>query len=276
MRLDTPYAYPIFLTKNYFSGDVVNYGAGTFSTTSMGGLGVRLFDMDPFAFGLSNGSAEGTPETIISQLFEGYALAQRVVGLVALLNINLKAFTVYGSTDGGATWPITIANETINTATNYVVDLSGAPITINAVKVVATNVMNPAVSAEKQIGTIVLCGVLGQVQRAPDKIVRKYFDNQRVVKLPDGSEDITNIKRSPASHELYGCDITFTYLSDADRDMMRSVRRANPNFCLYPEPGERPGDIFYGRFDKDWQDEQTILYKAQGNSTVISFKEISS
>lgn len=273
MILDTPRAYPIFLTKNYFSADAYNNG-GTFSATSMAAFANRLYDMDPFAYGVSFGSSEGVAETIISQLFEGASIATRAVGMVALLNNNLKSFTLYGSTDGGTTWPLTLATVLNNAATNYILDLSAGPVSMNAFKCVATNTIGAV--AEKQIGTIVLCGVLGQVKRAPNRIVRKYLDSQRVVVLADKSEDITYFKRSPASHEFYACDIEFTYLSDVDRDMLRTVRRTNPNFCLYPEPGERPGDLFYGRFAADWQDQQTELYKPEGNSTTISFKEISS
>ena len=269
----TPGAAPIWLTKNYFSADADLRG-GTFSTTSMGGIGKRLYDMDPFAYGLSAGSSEGTHEIIISQLYEGYALAQRVVGLLALLNTNIANFTVYASTDGGVTWPTTLATVAGNTAVNYVLDLSASPVTMNAIKIDITNTIG-AVN-EKQVGTVVLCGVLFQPARPPDKMKRKYRDNQRIVVMADGSKDVTYIKRSPASHEFYGCQMPWSFMSDSDRDALRAVRRANPSCCLYPEPGDRAGDLFYGKFTGDWGDEPTSQWKGAGNSLAVDFEETSS
>lgn len=272
MNLDSPRAHPIFLTKNYFSKDVA-LGGGTFSVPSNAALGPRLYDMDPRAYWVSSGSSEGASETVWSQLYEGFSSAARTVHLVALLNINLKAFTLYGSADGGVTWTV-LAAVLANTATDYVLDLQSNPASINAFKVVATNTIGAV--AEKQIGTIVLCGFLGQVARAPDKILRKFWDSRKIVTLADGSEDVTHVKRSPASQGFHGRDIIFTYLSDIDRDMMMTIRCTTPSFCLYAEPAGRPRDLYFGRFDNDWQDEETALYRGEGNSTTISFKEISS
>lgn len=268
----TPGAPPVFLTKNYFSGDANNYG-GTFSAGDNAALGPRVYDMDPFAFWASIDATDGTHQIVSSQLYEGYGLASRVVGLVALLNINLANFVLSYSTDGGSTWTV-LSTVTGNTASTYVLDLSAAPVTMNAFKVDATTTITA--NQAKQIGTIVLCGVLFQPSASADKIKRTYFDNQRIVALADGSEDITYIKRSPASHEFYGCQLSFSFLSDTDIDGIRTVRRANPNCCLYPEPGDRAGDIFYGRFDGNWSDEQATLWKGAGRNTIITFKETTS
>ncbi len=272
LQLTTPKAYPVFLTKNYFSADS-NLHGGDFYVSSNVNLGPRLYDMDPFAYWVSSGSSEGATEAIRCQLYEGFSNVSRAVGLFALLNTNLKAFKAYYSTDAGVNWNL-IVDVSANAATNYVFDMSAVPTTMNAFLLLATNTIGAV--AEKQVGTIVLAGVQLQLARAPDRIKRRYFDAARVVQLADYSEDITYVKRSPASHEFYGCDIYLTYLSDSDRDALRTIRRTSPNFCLYPEPGSRPGDLFYGRFTNDWEDEETILYKSQGNTTVLSFKEISS
>ncbi len=270
-------AAPIFLSKNYFSKDANVYG-GTFTVTSSSALGPRLYDMDPFAFWLSSGSTDGDSQVLMSQLYEGYAIAQRTVKFFAMLNTNAKNFVVEYSTDNGSTWT-NVVTVTGNTAPNYLYELPAEILLVSAWRVTITTtfaITGLAAGGEKKVGTICVHNVLYQTSQPPEKLKRIYYSNAKIVVLADYSEDITRTKRSPASHQFYGCELSYANLPDEDRDALRTVDRENPNFCLMPEPGDRLGDLFYGRFVGDWQDEPTDEFKGAGNSVTLSFKETSS
>lgn len=265
-------ANPIFLTKNYVNRDVVLAG-GVLTASSMQALVERVVDMDPYAAWNSGGSNDATTETIDIALYEGVTQILRTdIALIALLNINFKAFTVQLSDDNGSSFhtTYTVAN---HAAAQYVLDLSAGLKSANFIRIAAATTQ--AANEEKVLGTVVVAGLVRQMTADPvHPMTRMATENVKVLKMADGSENITYIKRSAASFEFFGMTLKFEYVTDAELLALRALRREYPTFLFYPEPYEKPGEIYLCRFAAPPKVQNSDYYKGAGYDLSFEVREV--
>jgi hypothetical protein len=264
-------AAPIFLSKNYIHKDLITLGQ--YSVTSMQALLKRIVDMDPYAYWQSSGSSDAVMETITMSTVEGNTITLHTdVGLIALLNINLKEFYIRISADYGVSW-VGEYSVVDNTLENYILDISAAPKSVNYILIGAHTTIVP--NQEKRIGTLVVAGLKKQMLNVPDfPIVRKDIENVKILQMANGSENVTRIKRSEASCSFFAATYKFSYVTYAELVAMRTFRRDNPEFLFYPEPYEKPGEIFHCRFDGPFVEQESAQYKGAGYNLQFSVKEI--
>lgn len=265
-------ANPVFLTKNYVNRDVILAG-GVLTATSMQALVERVVDMDPYATWNSGGSNDTVTETIDIALYEGVTQVLRSdIALIALLNINFKTFTIQLSDDNGSSFhtTYTVSN---HAAAQYVLDLSAGVKSANFVRITATTTQTA--NEEKVLGTVVVAGLVHQMVADPvHPMSRTTSFNVKVLTMADGSENISYIKRSAASFEFYAATFKFEYVTDAELLIFRALRREYPTFLFYPEPYEKPGEIFLCRFNGTPKTQNSDYFKGAGYDLQFDVKEV--
>ncbi len=265
-------ANPIFLTKNYVNRDVVLAG-GVLTASSMQALAERLVDMDPYAAWNSGGSNDTVTEILDIALYEGVTQILRTdIALIALLNINFKSFTIQLSDDNGGSFHTTYT-VTNHAAAQYVLDLSAGVKSANFVRITATTTQTA--NEEKVLGTVVVAGLLYQMTADPvHPMVRANTANVKAITMADGSQNITYVKRSAASYEFFGMKLKFEYVTDAEILALRAMRRENPTFLFYPEPYEKPGEIYLCRFVAPPTEQNSDYYKGAGYDLSFEVREV--
>lgn len=265
-------ANPIFLTENYVKRDVILAG-GVLTASSMQALVERVVDMDPFATWNSAGSDDATTETIDIALYEGSTQTLRTdIALLALLNINFKSFTIQLSDDAGSSFHTTYT-VTDHASANYVLDLSAGVKSANFIRITATTTQTA--NDEKVLGTVVAAGLIRQMTADPvHPMARSGRQNVKVVTMADGSENLSFIKRSAASYEFYEASIKFRYVTDAELVALQALRREYPTFLFYPEPYEKPGEIYLCRFGGPLKVQNSDYYKGAGYDVTFEVVEV--
>lgn len=269
---------PIFLTKNYVNKDVIyaydlGDAAAVYTASSNQSLLSRVMEMDPLSYWNSATADDDNTEVINIALYEGRVLTTRTdIGLIALLNTNAKSFKIELSSNGGSTFHTTYT-VTNNALENYVIDTSSSVKSANHIRITIYSTIT--VDAYKKVGTVVLAGVLKQMTDRPNyPTVRSDRENIKVLVMGDGSENITYIKRSAASFSFYQCNFTFSPITAADILALRTFRRANPAFLFYPEPYDKPSELYYCRFDGPFQEEPWVEYRPAGYKLSFAVTEI--
>lgn len=265
-------ANPIFLTKNYVNRDVVLAG-GVLTASSMQALVERVTDMDPYATWNSGGSDDTVTETIDIALYEGITQTLRTdIALLALLNINFKSFTIQLSDDNGGSFHTTYT-VTDHAAENYVLDLSAGVKSADFIRITATTTQTA--NEEKVLGTVVAAGLIRQMTADPvHPMTRAPRQNVRALTMADGSENISYIKRSAASFEFYGATFKFAYVTDAELLAIKAMSREYPTFLFYPEPYEKPGEIFLCRFPTPPKVQNSDYFKGAGYDLTMEVREV--
>lgn len=275
MSLDLTAGAPvIFLSPNYCSPDLIAAGFKVISS-EMEAIADRLVDMDPYSIWQGANADDTVKVTIDIPLYVGNTQTVRAeIGILAILNTNLKDFNILLSDDNGANFHTTYA-VTGNTSANYVRDLTAATKTANLIRIEgqATIVANQL----KKIGTVLAAEVLYQMATVPDHpINRSDIENVKALVMGDGSQDITYIKRSAASFEFYQASFKFSMVTPTEIEILRQLRRENPALVIYPEPGEFAGQMFYVRFNGGFKMAPSNEYKGAGYDVSVMVTEIGS
>lgn len=264
-------APPIFLTPNYLKDSV------GITASSMQAIVDRIVDMDPYSTWNSMGSTDTeNPQTIDIPIYLNTTQIIRTdIALIALLNMNFKDFTISLSSDNGLTFTdvYTITN---NTERDYIIDASAAVKSANLIRIVVTTTFASTPNVEKFLGTVVVAGLLRQMLVPPAfPITRDTVENVRILTLANGNKDITYIKRSAASFEFYTGNFKFQRVTEVEMRAMREMRRENPSFIFYPEPGEKPGNMYWCMFTPNSFKESTSnICKAFGSDLTFGVQEI--
>lgn len=264
----------IFLTNNYCSPDLISAGSKV-TASAMEAIADRVVDMDPYSYWQGASADDGVTETLDIPLYVGTTQTLRSdIAVLALLNTNLASFNIKLSDDNGVSFHTTYAI-TGNTGANYIKDISDGIKSANLIRIEAVGTIVP--NSLKKIGTVVAAGLLLQMTTVPDSpINRSDIENVKVLTMGDGSQNITYIKRSAASFEFYNASFQFSLMTAAEVETMRTLRRDNPAFIIYPEPGEFPGEMFYARFNGGFKIAPSSEYKGAGYDLRFTVTEIGS
>lgn len=267
-------AAPIFLTNNYCSPDLITAGSKV-TASAMEAIADRVVDMDPYAYWQGASADDTVTETLDIPLYVGLAQTVRSdIAFIALLNINLASFNILLSDDNGVSFHTTYTI-TGNTGANYIKDISAGLKSANLIRIAAIGTIVP--NSLKKLGTVVAAGLLLQMTTVPDHpINRSDIENVKVLTMGDGSQNVTYIKRSAASFEFYNAAFQFSLMATTEIDLLRGLRRDNPAFIIYPEPGEFAGEMFYARFNGGFKISPSNEYKGAGYDLRFTVTEIGS
>lgn len=267
-------AAPIFLTNNYCSPDLIAAGSKV-TASAMEAIADRVVDMDPYSYWQGASADDLVTETLDIPLYVGMAQTVRSdIAFIALLNINLASFNIKLSDNNGVSFHTTYAI-TGNTGANYIKDISAGLKSANLIRIEAIGTI--VANSLKKLGTVVAAGLLLQMTTVPDHpINRADIENVKVLTMGDGSQNITYIKRSAASFEFYNAAFQFSLMGTTEIDSLRALRRDNPAFIIYPEPGEFPGEMFYARFNGGFKISPSNEYKGAGYDLRFTVTEIGS
>lgn len=248
----------IFFEPSYINGS--SYTAGGIIASTMQALVHRIYQMDPTAIWQgSAGADDAQTETITCTLYAGVAQVQRVVDAILILNNNLNNFVLQYSTDGGSSWT-NIATVTGNAGADYVLFLN-SPLTLPAaaqLQLVMTTTFPD--NQNKFVGNFIATlsifqpGASSTPVRPQSKFKAKPKQNKKVVKLADGTEDITYFNWSDNSCVLNNLEFLFELLPVSDKAYFDSLFAAAQPFLCYPEPGEFPRNIYLCTFEEDSYD----------------------
>lgn len=260
-------AKPAILSKSYVTRDCL------YTLTSGATLSNRFYDMDFTGQWTSVGSSEGATETITIQFYEGSLAVERTIDFLALMNINLKNFTIAWSSGGayttftGADYTSGVAN---NAAKNFVLSLA-TPITATHIRITATNTIGAV--AQKLIGGIVAASGTLQFSAGMTSYEPERVEKRTEVKMSDGSTAFGYIYRSDNSFEFYRAKASWRFVTEAERTILRTVKTTTAPFLWYPEPYEQPRDLFLCVF-KSVKEKYSTTYKAAGYDIDAEIMEV--
>lgn len=265
-------AAPIFFTKNYVNRDVLDAKVpGIFTASSMQEIADRILEMDPYSIWQGSTADDTVTEILDIALYEGDAQALRELGFLALVNINFKGFTVSLSDDNGVTFH-TVYTETAHAAAYWLKDLSAGKKNVNFLRIAATTTQTA--NDYKMLGTVIAADLLLQLTTPPSTIEPQDVENSVINTMADGSKDVTLMKHSATSFTFYGASFRHSNVAETEMDDLKAVRRENPVFLFYPEPGDKQMEIYFCRFNGAIKYPYSSAFKGAGRNLSYAIEEI--
>jgi len=228
--------------------------------------------MDPTAQWVSVDSSESTTETINITLYDGTLLASRSIDFVALLNINLKAFTVSYSDDGVTYTAFTGGTQTVNAGTNFVLSLA-TPVTASYLRLTMDTTIGAV--ADKLVGCFIAALGTFQTTNGMTAYDPERMEKRTEVKMADGSMSYGYIYRSDASYEFYKAKAGWRFVTAAQRTSFRTVKNTAAPFLWYPEPADAPADLYLCVMKAgSFEDPYSTTYKGAGYDIDLEVTEV--
>ncbi len=127
---------------------------------------------------------------------------------------------------------------------------------------------------QKRVGGLFAC--LSTVQLSTGGMVKydkRFREKIRTVRLGDGSRSDELVLRSATSYEHFGASVQLDLASRAERDSLRSIKRAGTQFVVVPEPFEVPRDVFTCFFRGAWTDKYMTSFTGAGYRIGFNIEE---
>lgn len=256
---NAPGASPAFLTRNYLSRYAKN--ASDLIVSSGDTTKHRLYDMDPLSRWQSQGSSDGDTQTIEFGLWRPGSRMSFDVANIFIQNHNIENLTLEHSNTNGAPWTTGYSNTALTKKNLYIPLVSTA---MDRIKISMSHTQTP--DEEKKVGDIIVCGAAFQpgpffeFKPEPPKVQLKG------AKMADGSLRGSMIGRSDASFHFWAAkcawildpaDYSTEELFEAALASFKVYGLQGTEFVFYPEPGNRPDDIFLcrvrpGTYNDNW------------------------
>lgn len=237
-------ATPILFKRSIINDDSRIFG--TFTASTMQALLERVVDGDPFSYWHSAVGDDAITEILNFSVQQRSALTPTVFNALALQNINWKRFKVEYKSGAGAFAIVPGFDFTgsDNADADIIKDIGS--ITADTFKATITTTFD--VDDKKRLGGIYavptrvqLAGGFLNAPRADDEATRRH-------EMGDKSLFIDNIFHSATSYQFYRAPISLDLITDAELDIIDTIKREGDAFVWMPFPGTHPRQIFTGHF----------------------------
>lgn len=278
MALDLTLAdAPIFASKNWLNSDSPDFGL--FTTNSLPAILERIFDGDPFSQWGSATNTDGEEITIEFSLQDLQLLINRNVDIIALQNINWKNFKVEfkKNADAYAIVPgldhrVSVGVDGDNTEPDII--LNPSTLDVDHFRISITHTFD--VDDFKLMGGFVAGESVVQLSNGLSKIQREFREDVQENKLGNGDIDREYTRRSAASYEHWGAKCEAQFVTEAQMDSVRGIKRDGDAFVFIPEPGSRKQDVFLCHFKGRWRDSYEGQNKGAGKKWPFVVQEVGS
>ncbi len=255
-------AEPKILTKNYVGADdviTVSHGDGSKS---------YLYDRDKDSKWLTSGANDdATLASIEVEFFEGTTAVNRTIDRLLLINHNLANWDFYSW--NGSAWVLQ-ANENADAAgTTY---KSFTPVTTSKVKLECD--VTQIADAEKFIGELIVAAQLMDVGHDFKAYSVRYRERSKEIMLGDGSIHKMVTRWTKNRNQKYEARCSFEFVTEAERDTLKSICEARAPFLFYPESAQRPDEIFLVRWSAPWAEDYVSSYKGAGLEIRLEMREV--
>lgn len=264
-------APPVFLSAN----KLTRYADQNSDLVLSSGLTLRhrLYDMDPAGAWAGENANDAVDETAEFGLWKPGAQMSQDVDFLAVLGHNLKAFDWDLSDDDGVTYPG--ANQQASTLQTADYKINSLAAVIPADKVKLTMHTTQTASQYKQVGALVVAEALLQMstgmslfKKQPPRV------KARTATMHDGSIRSSYIYRSDASLAFRNFAVGFKGLPEAEADALEAILLGADPFIFYPEPGNRPANMYQGRVvPGTYTRDYVALSRSGGELVTFDFEE---
>lgn len=252
---------PKIFTRNYVDAESV-------FTLSHGGTSLYARDRNPATRLVSVGAnSDATTVDIEIAFFEGGVAQSRTIDTLALLNHNLKTWTLY-RWDGAAYQSVT--SQAADAQANRVVSFTSFSATKIKISCSATQSAN----AEKAIGEIILCAMVLDIGSDLTGYDVRWRERSKEITLGDGSLHKVFMKDASGRLGKYEATVRLDYISKATRDLLKAIKDAGAPFLWQPESVNVPEDIYFVHWASTWTDKYTAAHKGAGYEMTFQVKEV--
>lgn len=265
---------PIWASRSRVNTDSRDFGV--FAASSMQGLLERIVDGDPASYWHSADPSDATTDTITVSFQLRTALVERTFDLVALQNVNLKNFILEYKAGAGAFATVPGTDFSVGTADFAQADLLlslASPITADTLRLTMFRTQTP--NQQKRVaGLYASLATLQLSQGAMTRYNKRYRQTVREVMLGDGSQVQEFVRRSAASYQHYGAEITLDFVSQAERDTLFGIKRDGEPFTWVPEPGDLKREVYTCRWPGEWNERYYSFFKGTGYTIDADVREL--
>lgn len=232
-------AYPAFISENYLNSFAIGAPVAPLSASSGEDFVHRVADMEPKSIWSSIGSDDTTQEVISSGFFlEGSQLAVDI-DFIAILNHNLKDFTLELRNNSVVLSTAVFAGVTDNFTIISTAGLIGA----NNFRLLMDTTQT--VDAEKQVGVLAFGAAILQssLPFARGGFLPRTRQNTKSAQMGNGSIRFAHVYRADAGFIFDGWSVEFGAIPEAEsQEDFREKLLCEPNpFMFWPHPGDQPG-----------------------------------
>lgn len=262
-------APPVFLSAPYINRHT-NKG-GDLVVSSGTDLRKRLLDMDPASQWSGDNADDGVDETLTAGFWLPGFQTSYDVDFIAVLGHNLKAFDIKLSNDNGGTYPTTY-NYTDQTA-NYVIKNVGTAVAADKLQLVAHTTQDE--DDYKKIGCLIAASVLLQSPLPMNLFEPQPFRvRPREARMYDNSTRRSFIRRSAAKTYFRDFRVAISGLTESQADDLEAILMDPDPFLFYPEPGDKPRNIYLGQADPQTVHRRYVhLSRSGGEMITFDFEE---
>lgn len=272
----TAEALPIFASRNWINQDSIDYG--TFTVDEMLALLPRVVDGDRFSYWQGSTTDDLVTVTMQFDLMDRTALIGRAFDLVVLQNINWKNFLVeYRNPTTGVWATVTgmdfqsgVAN---NAETDLIVNIP-AGLEADSIRIFITKTI--VADEAKKCGGVIICQSVLQLSNGFLNYKVKNRESVRELELGDKTLSREYIRWSGASYDFYGSAFDCPFSTEAELELLRTIKREGFNFILILEPGHRPEETYLVCFDGPWGHAYESPVRSVGYAIPMKVKAVGS
>lgn len=263
---------PIIFSKNYISGYlsgfIKKYDNITCSSNNTNVMKANLFDRNKNTKWLSSG--ESTDKTdwsgasIIINFYEGGNAITRTIDRLLITGCNLKRFKLQYDNGSGL---IDISETIITNNDNENIYIEFATkIGVNQIKLIMDSTI--VANQEKEIAELMVMEEKYEFVECSITYPTTHREKSGGFELADGTLERWQIS------EKFGCSLDFEGINQSMRDSLRNIFDNFEEFFLYPEPSDKPGDIYLGTFINVWGEQYSYMSnKNFGYNLQLTFQE---
>lgn len=230
--------YPAFISENYLNRFAIDAASDALDASSGSEFVKRVADMEPKSVWNSIGSTDAVQETISSGFWIEGSKLNVSVDFIAILNHNLKSFSLelrQGS--------VVQSTEVIAAETNdYTVISLVTPSVADNFRLIMNTTQ--VVDEEKQVGVLAFGSTRFQASLpfARGGFTPRVRQNTKTAQMADGSIRYANIYRADAGFLFDGWNVGFGTIPEAEaEDNFKTQLLCDPDpFMFWPFPAKRP------------------------------------
>jgi len=218
----------------------------------------NLFNPDVYFQYFSDGLNNDATISTITITFDNTTSISRI----ALLDTNIKSFTVFYNGSTASTFTLLNANTTTsNYSTNTQENLYFKFSTVQASSITIDMKTTQTANQEKRLGNLIISDTYYTLSRLPEAggYKPKIESKQVVHKMSDGGTRIHNIRKK------FALDISLDYLSETDRDNLKDIYELQNTFVFCPFGTTTGWDGVI--FDSVWEGDFSFLEYSDNAST---------
>lgn len=252
---------PRIFTKNYVMADDI-------FVSTHGGTTAYLYDRNSSTQWVTAGAnSDATSVDLEISFYENGVAQTRTIDTMFMLNHNLKEWTLYQW--NGSSY-VSVTSNNADSGANRVQSLSSFSTTKIKLSMLKTQTANQ----EKAIGELIFGALSLDIGSDMASYDPKWREKSRELVLGDGSIHKVVTRAVSGRNNRYEARVRFQYLTQTQRDNLKSVKETGAPFIWQPESVSLPQEVYYVHWANAWDDKYMASYKGAGYEVTMDVKEV--